>query len=58
METPTQYHERTLAMIAESLKAQGYTKKELKQYHLDRINGMSEAEAMKKLRPRSAANVA
>jgi hypothetical protein len=58
METPTQYRERALAMIAESLNAQGYTKEELKQYHLDRMNGVSEADAMKKMRPRRTASVA
>jgi hypothetical protein len=49
METPTHYHEQMLEMIAENLKEQGYTKEELKQYNLDRTNGMSETDAMERL---------
>ena len=50
-----QYHERMLEMIAENLKRQGYTKEKLKQYNLDRDNGMSETDAMARLHRSSAA---
>ena len=50
-----QYHERMLEMIAENLKGQGYTKEKLKQYNLDRDNGMSETDAMARLHRSSAA---
>jgi len=50
-----QYHQNIFEMIGRNLKAQGYTKEQLHQYNLDRDNGLSEADAMKRLHHRNAA---
>jgi hypothetical protein len=42
-------------LIADNLKRQGYTKEQLRQYNLDRDNGMSETDAMQRLRHSVAA---
>jgi hypothetical protein len=58
MSTATQLRADYIAtweMIAESLKAQGYTNEDLRQYNLDRDKGLSDAEAMKQLHRSSAA---
>jgi hypothetical protein len=51
----TQYHQNIFEMIGRNLKAQGYTKEQLHQYNLDRDNGLSEADAMKRLHHTNAA---
>lgn len=50
-----QYHQNIFEMIDRNLKAQGYTKEQLHQYNLDRDNGLSEADAMKRLHHTNAA---
>jgi hypothetical protein len=50
-----QYHQNIFEMIGRNLKAQGYTKEQLHQYNLDRDNGLSEADAMKRLHHTNAA---
>jgi hypothetical protein len=49
------YHQKMFDLIAENLKRQGYTAEELRQYNLDRDKGLSEVDAMKRLRGSVAA---
>jgi|HubBroStandDraft_6_1064221.scaffolds.fasta_scaffold1952751_2 hypothetical protein len=50
-----QYHQNIFEMIGRNLSQQGYTKEQLHQYNLDRDNGLSEADAMKRLHRTNAA---
>ena len=44
-----EYHQGMLDLIAKNLKAQGFTREELRQYNIDRDQGIPEDEAMNQL---------
>jgi len=51
----TQYHQNIFEMLGRNLKEQGYTREQLHRYNLDRDNGISAADAMKRLNRSNAA---